>query len=122
MTNKEQIDEYVAASGGARPNAAELDWLDRYLASTPEGYCEHGCNVCESSCPAGVAISEVLRTRMYAGDYADLEFARAEYATLESNAASCIGCAISTSMPCAACVSLRRDRYALFGFRVSCQY
>jgi len=76
MKSKEQVDEYVAASGGAQPSAAELDWLDRYLASAPEGYCEHGCSLCESSCPAGVAISEVLRTRMYARDYEDLAFAR----------------------------------------------
>jgi len=97
MTSKEEVDEYIAASGGVRPTAAELDWLDRYLASAPEGYCEHGCNVCESSCPAGVAISEVLRTRMYARDYADLALARAEYAMLESNAVHCVGCAA----PCA---------------------
>jgi len=93
MTSKGEIDEYVAASGGVRPSTAELDWLDRYLASAPEGYCEHGCNVCESSCPAGVAISEVLRTRMYARDYGDLALARADYAKLDSNAAPCMGCA-----------------------------
>lgn len=97
MTSKEQIDEYVAASGGAKPTAAELDWLDRYLASAPEGYCEHGCDLCESSCPAGVAISEVLRTRMYARDYEDLAYAREDYAKLEANAAPCVGC----SAPCA---------------------
>lgn len=106
MTSTEQIDEYVAASDGARPSAAELDWLDRYLASAPEGYCEHGCNICESSCPAGVAISEVLRTRMYARDYDDIEFAREEYAKLEANAAPCVGCAAPCTGACPAGIDI----------------
>jgi predicted aldo/keto reductase-like oxidoreductase len=106
MTSKEQIDEYVAASGGASPNAAELDWLDRYLASAPEGYCEHGCSLCESSCPAGVAISEVLRTRMYARDYADLELARGDYAKLEANAAPCDGCSAPCTGACPAGIDI----------------
>ena len=97
MTTRAQVDEYVAASGGAEPTRAELDWLDRYLASAPEGYCEHGCNLCEASCPDGVAISEVLRTRMYARDYQDEALAREEYAKIELNAAACVGCAA----PCA---------------------
>jgi predicted aldo/keto reductase-like oxidoreductase len=106
MTSREQIDEYVAASGGARPTAAEVDWLDRYLASAPEGYCEHGCNLCESSCPAGVAIPEVLRTRMYARDYGDMALARADYARLEANAAPCIGCTAPCTGACPAGIEL----------------
>lgn len=97
MTSNAQVDEYVAASGGEKPTAAELDWLDRYLAQAPEGYCEHGCSVCEASCPAGVPIAEVLRTRMYARDYADPELARSDYARLATNASACVGCAA----PCA---------------------
>jgi len=108
MTSKEQIDEYVGASGGPRPNAAELDWLDRYLASSPEGYCEHGCNLCESSCPAGVAISEVLRTRMYDRDYRDPEFAREDYARLESNAAPCLDCPAPCTGSCPAGIDIGR--------------
>ncbi len=97
MTSKAEVDEYVAASGAAKPTAAELDWLDRYLAHAPEGYCEHGCSACEASCPDGVPISEVLRTRMYARDYDDLESARESYGRLAVNAAACASC----SAPCA---------------------
>jgi len=118
MKSKEEVDEYVSASGGAKPTAAELDWLDRYLASAPEGYCEHGCALCESSCPEGVAISEVLRTRMYARDYGDLELAREGYASLPRNAAPCASC----SAPClGSCPSgieigrLTRDTHRLLG-------
>lgn len=108
MTTREQVDEYVAASGGAAPTRAELDWLDRYLASAPEGYCEHGCNLCEASCPDGVAISEVLRTRMYARDYQDEALAREEYAKIESNAAACVGCAAPCAGSCPAGIETGR--------------
>jgi predicted aldo/keto reductase-like oxidoreductase len=60
-------------------------------------HCQHGCNLCESSCPVGVEISEVLRTRMYDVDYGNRGFARSEYAALARDASACVGC---TEMPC----------------------
>jgi len=108
MTSKAQVDEYVAASGAAKPTAAELDWLDRYLAQAPEGYCEHGCSVCEASCPDGVPVSEVLRTRMYARDYADLAYAREDYARLGVNAAACADCAAPCASSCPSGIDIPR--------------
>jgi hypothetical protein len=108
MTSEAQVDEYVGASGGAPPTAAELDWLDRYLASAPEGYCEHGCNLCATSCPAGVAIPEVLRTRMYARDYGDPALAREDYARIVKNASPCVGCAAPCTGSCPAGIEIGR--------------
>ena len=118
MTSAQQIDEYVAASGGAKPTAAELDWLDRYLASAPEGYCEHGCGVCLSSCPDRVSIPEVLRTRMYARDYGDLELARHDYARIGSDAAACASCAAPCTGACPGGIEigrLTRETHRLLG-------
>jgi len=92
MKETGQIDEYLAASGGPAPTSAELGWLEDYLEGARDGYCNHGCAVCEPGCPHGVAISEVLRTRMYAADYGDLEYAREDYARLGDGAAACLGC------------------------------
>ena len=92
MTSREKIDEFIAASGGPEPHAAELDLLDGYLRSSRDGYCNHGCDACEKSCPHGVPVSEVLRTRMYATDYGDSNYASREYAELAVNAASCVSC------------------------------
>jgi len=92
MTSIEQIDEFVAASGGPAPRGAELDLLEDYLLAQGRPYCNHACDACESSCPHGVAISEVLRTRMYAVDYGDLSYARDEYAELSNNAQACATC------------------------------
>jgi predicted aldo/keto reductase-like oxidoreductase len=46
----------------------------------------------------GVEIAQVLRTRMYAVDYADIALAREDYAKLEGNASPCLAC---DGSPCA---------------------
>ncbi|MDO8431931.1 MAG: aldo/keto reductase [Candidatus Binatus sp.] len=98
MTSDHMIDEYLGASGYRATAAADLPLLNRYASLNGGGYCKHGCNQCESSCPYGVEISEVLRTRMYAHDYRDMRLARTEYAMLASNAAACLTC---DAKPCA---------------------
>jgi len=97
MTAREQIDEYLGASGAARNRRADLELLGRYAAVQVGRYCQHGCNRCEASCPAGVPISEVLRARMYDVDYGDGELARAAYAELAPAASACLGC---SAQPC----------------------
>jgi predicted aldo/keto reductase-like oxidoreductase len=97
MKTREMVDEYVAASGQARNRQSDLRLLELYARMNGRTHCQHGCSLCESSCPAGVQISEVLRTRMYDVDYGDLPLARAEYASVERNASACASC---TDMPC----------------------
>jgi predicted aldo/keto reductase-like oxidoreductase len=97
MTSREKIDEFVGASGGPEPEGAALGLLERYLLSNGDGYCNHGCDACEASCPHGVPVSEVLRTRMYATDYGDPDYASREYARLSVNAAPCLSCSLA---PC----------------------
>lgn len=97
MNDPAQIDEYVAASGGPEPRGADFDLLEDYLLSEREGYCEHGCERCHGACPDGVAINEVLRTRMYATHYADRDYARRDYARLARGAEACTTC---VAMPC----------------------
>jgi predicted aldo/keto reductase-like oxidoreductase len=93
MNTREQVDEYVAASGRGAVRSSDLRLLERYALLQGAAYCRHGCNVCESSCPEGVPISEVLRTRMYATDYQNLPMARAAYAELGAGASACLSCA-----------------------------
>lgn len=92
MKSKQQVDEFLVASGSGAPTSADIRELDRHLANRGGDYCRHGCDSCESSCPEGVAISEVLRTRMYASHYRDEELARASYARIGANAAACADC------------------------------
>ena len=92
MTSAADIDEYVAASGTGPTSAADMPLLARYAALQGSRYCQHACNACETSCPAGVEVSEVLRTRMYDVDYGDPMLARADYAGLGAGARACLAC------------------------------
>jgi len=99
MTNREAINEFVGASGFRTVQSEDLPLLRRYASINGASYCRHACNACEDSCPAGVAIADVMRTRMYAIDYRDLRMAHAEYAMIEHNGAACLSC---SAKPCAA--------------------
>jgi len=92
MTGTEEIDEYVGASGGATVSAAELALLATYAHLHGATYCQPGCAACVTSCPEGVEIAEVLRTRMYAVDYQDAALARSEYAMLGKAVRACATC------------------------------
>ena len=88
-----QIDEFVGASGAQVSFREDWSLLTRYAFASSPTYCRFACGACLSACPNGVEIDGVLRTRMYAVDYADLDLARREYAMLERGAEACASCA-----------------------------
>lgn len=92
MTSRDSIDEYLGASGDRTITAYDLELLQQYAKLTDMTYCRHACNDCEGACPYGVQIADTLRTRMYAMDYGDSEFARREYGMLTINASACLSC------------------------------
>ena len=73
-----------------------MSLLERYEARNAATQCRYGCSACADSCPQGVPISEVLRTRMYDRDYGDLALAREDYARLGVGASPCLSCADRT--------------------------
>src|SRR5215475_3243260 len=93
MTSPARIDEYLGASGWRSAAHDDLPLLRQYAQMHGDSYCRHACHDCESACPYGVPIADVLRTRMYAQDYGDLKLARSEYARLGAGAAPCLTCA-----------------------------
>jgi predicted aldo/keto reductase-like oxidoreductase len=92
MTSIEEIDEYVSASGEPEVRGQDLHLLARYAYLQGARYCRHGCDFCAGACPEGVAIAEVLRTRMYDVDYGDRALATADYAELGAGASACLSC------------------------------
>jgi len=98
IKEREQLDEYLVASGSKQLADADLGLLERYAAMNGASYCQHGCNQCESSCPESIEISELLRTRMYATDYGDLEQARGAYRELSRGVESCLVCEVKSCM------------------------
>lgn len=93
MSNREQIDEYLEASGRGEPREGELRLLRSYAQRNGGSYCRPACGACAESCHRGVPISELLRARMYAVDYGDLELARGTYRSLGAGASACLSCA-----------------------------
>jgi hypothetical protein len=92
MKSPEQVDEYLGASG-TEVGARDVELLERYEVRNGASQCRYGCGVCLAACPEQVPIDEVLRTRMYADDYADPGLARGEYAALGHAAEACTRCA-----------------------------
>jgi predicted aldo/keto reductase-like oxidoreductase len=98
MKSSELIDEYLGASGEGALREGDLRLLKHYASARKADYCRHGCDACATSCPHGVEISEVLRTRMYAVDYDDLALAREDYGKLGAAASACATCAHSACL------------------------
>lgn len=98
MTSQTMVDEYVEASGSGPPDLADLALLARYESRHAATSCVVGCGDCISACPAQIAISDVMRTRMYDRDYAIPTIAAREYAAIGTNAAACLAC---SGEPCA---------------------
>jgi uncharacterized protein len=92
MTSRDDIDEYLGASGSKAVTSEDMRLLNQYAQMTDMSYCRHACNDCEGACPFGVQIADVLRTRMYATDYGDFSFAKEEYKMLGTDAAACLNC------------------------------
>jgi predicted aldo/keto reductase-like oxidoreductase len=88
-----QIDEYLYASGRAVA-APDIALLEKYEAAIAGEYCRPGCGECLDSCPADVAIDDILRYQMYAENYGNEKRAIQSYSRLESggNASHCAGC------------------------------
>ena len=92
MTSKDNITEFVGASGWKKVSRREVPILKKYARLNGTSYCRHACNDCEGACPENVPIADVLRTRMYATDYEDVRFAKAEYSMLGAGASACLTC------------------------------
>ncbi len=93
MKSQDQVTEYVTASGHTKVTQRDLDRLDRYVALNDATYCRPVCDVCATSCPAQVPISDVLRHKMYSEDYGAERMAMERYAKLSINADACTTCA-----------------------------
>jgi len=92
MTSNEVADSYIRASGKRGMRQSDMRVLDHYVRSNTSDYCRPGCSNCESACPLGVPIADVLRQRMYAKRYGNRPLARTGYAALGPRASACLGC------------------------------
>jgi predicted aldo/keto reductase-like oxidoreductase len=114
ISNDQQIDEYLYASG-QKVAAADVALLERYDRAIARDYCRPGCGECLDHCPYGVPVDDIFRYAMYYENYGRHADARAKYAALsaEHNASRCATC----PAPCqAACPFEIPIRSKLSGF------
>lgn len=111
------VDDFVAASG-MKLERDDLSLLHKYRDAVDSTYCRVTCNVCESACPHGVAISDVMRCEMYYRDYGHEKKALATYAALpaEVKPAACRSCAGDCAGACPHKLPVRDRLLAADGF------
>jgi aryl-alcohol dehydrogenase-like predicted oxidoreductase len=97
MESPAAVDEYLGASGWTSLAGGDGALLTRYEALNGTTQCRYGCRACEGACPAGVAIADVLRARMYAEDYGDPALARETWAATGGGGSTCLSC---SGRPC----------------------
>ena len=92
ITNFKQIRDLTAAVGSPL-TTAEVAMLDRYAHEMGDKYCRF-CTACEASCPAGVAVADVMRYAMYFSGYGREKEAMRRYREIPRSrtAAACDGC------------------------------
>ena len=91
----ELMEEDIAASG-KQLTKADLDTLERYAQAISKDYCR-GCRQnCESACPQGIAIANIMRYSMYYRHYGEQDRARELYGNLaaEQTFANCTLCGV----------------------------
>ncbi len=87
------IDTYIAASGKTLTRSDHA-LLRKYQDAVAHTYCRATCNSCQTACPHGVAISDIMRCAMYFEDYGQPSKAVYHYATLA---------AARKPLPCSSC-------------------
>jgi uncharacterized protein len=85
FTNFDQLNESFAVAYGIEYTSDEKTWLTDKSVKLALDFCKQ-CGTCLGSCPRGVDIPTLMRTHMYAANYANFEQARATFEEIPENA------------------------------------
>jgi predicted aldo/keto reductase-like oxidoreductase len=109
MRTFEHVDEYLGASGTTLTGDDEKV-LTAYARAVDNQYCRIGCSTCHASCPAQVAINDVMRCGMYYESYREEHKAMFEYASLDParRAHPCRQCSAPCESACPHQLEIRR--------------
>ena len=92
-TNADQLAESFSVASGLEFTADEKAWLADKSVLAGLDFCKQ-CGACLPTCPKGVDIPTLMRTHMYAANYANFEHARATFDEIPAHASlsNCVGC------------------------------
>lgn len=84
MRSFDDANQLIIASGGkfAGQDATHLDY---YAALNGDRYCRHACGICQTHCPDGVAVNDVLRIESYFTNYHEEKIAMLRYRDLAAS-------------------------------------
>jgi hypothetical protein len=102
VTAHTQLDQNITVAFNLDYTAAEKEFLGDQALLAQARFCQQ-CGQCTSDCPHGVEIPTLMRSHMYAVQYANLEVARSTLACLDSSK----GLAPCTS--CGTCMAVCRN-------------
>ncbi|MGE5358654.1 MAG: aldo/keto reductase [Bacteroidales bacterium] len=101
FTNSDQLAESYSVASGLEFTAEEKTWLADKNVKLALDFCKQ-CGTCLPTCPRGVDIPTLMRTHMYAANYANFEHARATFEEIPRHASlvNCTSCS-TCSAQCA---------------------
>jgi hypothetical protein len=103
VTAHDQLDQNITVAFNLDYTPAEREFLGDGALMTQAQFCQQ-CGQCRADCPRGVEIPALMRSHMYAVQYANLDMARSTLACLET------GRGLATCTSCGACkASCRHD-------------
>jgi predicted aldo/keto reductase-like oxidoreductase len=96
FTNSDQLTESFSVASGLEYTPEEKAWLADKNVKLALDFCKQ-CGTCLPTCPRGVDIPTLMRTHMYAANYANFEQARATFEEIPAraglgNCANCVAC------------------------------
>jgi aryl-alcohol dehydrogenase-like predicted oxidoreductase len=93
FTNADQLAESFSVAAGLDYTPEEKAWLADKSVRASLDYCRQ-CGTCLPTCPHGADIPALMRTHMYAANYANFELARATFEEIppEAGLRLCEGC------------------------------
>ncbi|MFB3852598.1 MAG: aldo/keto reductase [Vicinamibacterales bacterium] len=102
VTAHSQLEQNITVAFDLEYTAAEREFLgDKTLVAQAQ-FCQQ-CGQCQKDCPHGVEIPTLMRSHMYAVQYANLDLARSTLACLES------GKGLSRCASCGTCRAVCRN-------------
>ncbi len=95
VTAHDQLDQNITVAFNLEYTAAEKEFLGDRALMTKAEFCQQ-CGQCQPDCPRGVEIPALMRSHMYAVQYANLDMARSTLACLETGKglAPCASCGV----------------------------
>lgn len=98
FTNSDQLSESFSVASGLEYTPEEKAWLADKNVKLALDFCKQ-CGTCLPTCPRGVDIPTLMRTHMYAANYANFEHARATFEEVPAQASlgNCSDCAVCSA-------------------------